>query len=84
MVVDNANDFIRALEVDEFPADSTSVPRGILMVEPEGFYVGEETALDNHYMNLANAADPERVDRAGATGLRAVSGSLCCMVVKIF
>ena len=34
-----------------------------MMVEPEGFYVGEETALDNHYMDLTRAADPERAAR---------------------
>jgi hypothetical protein len=63
MIVDHANDFIRALEEREFPADSPATPRGVLMVEPEGFYVGEETALDNHYMNLENAADPDRALR---------------------
>ena len=33
------------------------------MVEPEGFYVGEETALDNHYMDLTRPADPDRALR---------------------
>ncbi|MBT8052358.1 MAG: amidinotransferase [Xanthomonadales bacterium] len=33
------------------------------MVEPEGFYVGKETALDNHYMDLSTAADPDRARR---------------------
>jgi hypothetical protein len=63
MIVDNAEDFIRTLGVNDYPADSSSVPKGVLMVEPEGFYVGEETALDNHYMDLSNAADPDRAVR---------------------
>jgi hypothetical protein len=63
MIVDNANNFIEVLARNEFPADSPATPRGVLMVEPEGFYVGEETALDNHYMDLANAADPDRARR---------------------
>jgi hypothetical protein len=63
MIVDTAKGFIHALKENDFPADSPSVPKGVLMVEPEGFYVGEETALDNHYMDLANAADPDRAMR---------------------
>ena len=58
--MDNANDFIRALEEHPFPRYISSVPKRVLMVEPEGFYVGPETALDNHYMDLENAADPVR------------------------
>ena len=58
--MDNANDFISVLEERSFPRESSSVPNRVLMIEPEGFYVGEETALDNHYMDLATAADPER------------------------
>ena len=30
------------------------------MVEPDGFFVSRETALDNHYMDLAHEADPGR------------------------
>ena len=60
MIVDNANNFIRALARNKYSANSPATPKGVLMVEPEGFYVGEETALDNHYIDLANTADPER------------------------
>jgi len=56
MIVDNANNFIRALARNKYPANSPATPRAVLMVEPEGFYVGEETALDNHYIDLENAA----------------------------
>jgi len=63
MIVEHANDFVRALEDHNYPAEASALPKGVLMVEPEGFYVGRETALDNHYMDLANAADPERAVR---------------------
>jgi hypothetical protein len=63
MIVEHANDFVRALEANSFPADSPCVPKGVLMVEPEGFYVGMETALDNHYMDLSRVADPDRAAR---------------------
>jgi len=63
MIVDNANNFIAALTHKEHPADSPATPKGVLMVEPEGFYVGEETALDNHYMDLSDTADPDRALR---------------------
>ena len=60
MIVDNAKHFITTLAKTEYPADSPATPKGVLMVEPVGFYVGKETALDNHYMDLVNAADPDR------------------------
>jgi hypothetical protein len=60
MIVNNANDFLRALEGNEYPADSSPLPKGVLMVEPEGFCVGEETALDNRYVDLTSGADPDR------------------------
>ena len=63
MIVDNAANFIAELASNKYPADSPVTPKAVLMVEPEGFYVGEETALDNHYMDLANSADPERALR---------------------
>lgn len=63
MIVEHANDFVSALEENNFPADAPSVPKSVLMVKPEEFYVGEETALDNHYMDLATAADPDRATR---------------------
>ena len=63
MIVDKAKYFISALKSREFPDDSPATPKGVLMVEPEEFYVGEETALDNHYMDLGNPANPDRAKR---------------------
>lgn len=63
MIVDNASDFIAALKTLDLPADGRATPRGVLMVEPEGFYVSPETALDNHYMDLDSAADADRARR---------------------
>jgi hypothetical protein len=60
MIVEHANDFIRALEANNFPADAATVPSAVLMVQPEEFSVGTETAADNHYMDLASPANPER------------------------
>ena len=60
MIVDNAKDFIRALDVNDYPADSSSVPKGVLMVEPDGFYVGEETVLDNHWYEARLVRDGGR------------------------
>jgi len=47
MIVDNANNFITALARNTYRSDSPATPKGVLMVEPEGFCVGEETALDS-------------------------------------
>ena len=63
MIISHANDFIRALKELDLPADSHSVPKRVLMVEPEGFYVNEQSALDNHYMDLQHVADPARAVR---------------------
>jgi hypothetical protein len=63
MIVDNASKFVSELASDRYPADSPATPRGVMMVEPIGFYVGEETALDNHYMDLASPADSGRALR---------------------
>jgi hypothetical protein len=63
MIISHANDFIRALKELDLPAGSNSVPKRVLMVEPEGFYVNEQSALDNHYMDLQHVADPGRAVR---------------------
>ena len=63
MIVNKTSDFVAALSDLQLPADSPVTPRAVMMVEPEGFYVGEETALDNHYMDLSNAADADRAAR---------------------
>jgi hypothetical protein len=63
MIVDNANNFIAALARGMFPADGQATPKAVLMIEPEGFYVNAESALDNHYMDLEHRADPARAVR---------------------
>jgi len=63
VIVNTPDKFIAALAENPFPAEFDPTPRGVFMVEPEGFYVGEETALDNHYMDLSRAADPDRAAR---------------------
>jgi hypothetical protein len=80
MIVDKAGDFIRALNRMDIPRDSPATPRAVMMVEPEGFYVGAETALDNHYMDLSRPADPERA-RDQFTGLVRLIRSTCTEVL---
>ena len=60
MIVDSSNDFVQALKGNEFPAEFNATPDAVLMVEPIGFYVNKESALDNHYMDLNSTVDPER------------------------
>jgi len=60
VIVYTPDQFKTALAETSIPADSPVTPKRVLMIEPEGFYVGEETALDNHYMDLSHSADPER------------------------
>jgi hypothetical protein len=60
VIVYKASHFVAALSELQLPAKLPATPKAVMMVEPEGFYVGEETALDNHYMDLSSAADPDR------------------------
>ena len=60
MIVNSAKKFGQSLQHMDLPAASPASPKGVFMVEPDGFFVSRETARDNHYMDLANAADPER------------------------
>lgn len=60
MIVNSPDQFITALADNDFPVEFDPTLRGVFLIEPEGFYVGEETALDNHYVDLSRAADPGR------------------------
>ena len=60
MIVDNAKDFISALEQNHYPRLHDPTPGSVMLVEPEGFFVNSESALDNHYMDLEHVVDPER------------------------
>lgn len=63
MIVDTAKDFLRELKRGAYPAQFSSTPKAVLMVEPKGFFVNDESALDNHYMDLESKADPDRANR---------------------
>jgi hypothetical protein len=74
MIVDTPRAFLDALSEGSFPADSPAVPNAVLMVEPEQFRVDPESAVDNRYLDLDSAADPERAlaqSRALAAEVRA-------------
>jgi hypothetical protein len=60
VIITNPAEFIQRLDSHPLPADSPCTPSAVLMVEPESFYVNEQSALDNHYMDLASRADPDR------------------------
>lgn len=60
MITENASEFKDALATMPLPADSPCTPKGVMMVEPKGFYVSPETALDNHYMDVEHKANPDR------------------------
>ena len=60
MIVDNARDFLRALTENHYPRLHDPTPGSVMMVEPEGFYVNSESALDNHYMDLEHVVNPAR------------------------
>lgn len=82
MIVYQPDQFIAALARTSFPADFPCTPKRVMMVEPEGFYVGEETALDNHYMDLTRAADPERAARQFRDLVSLIRS--CGIEVKVF
>lgn len=60
MIVNNAKDFISALAQNHYPQLHDPTPGSVMLVEPEGFYVNSESALDNHYMDLKHVVDPVR------------------------
>ncbi len=61
MIIDNAVDFTRA--VRDVACGPLSRPKAVLMVEPCGFRVSDETARDNVYMAAGQAVDEEKARR---------------------
>ena len=59
MIVQNPQDFLAELEQREFLSDGPRSARSVMMVEPVNFSVCEESAADNHYMNLNESADAQ-------------------------
>lgn len=60
MITHSPETFLEQLRTREWPSDGPVVPRGVFMVEPQDFRVDDESAVDNPYMDLDEAADPER------------------------
>jgi hypothetical protein len=74
MIVGSPQAFLAALADGGFTADSPACAQRVLMVEPREFRVDPESAVDNPYLDLENAADPERAlaqSRALADAVRA-------------
>jgi hypothetical protein len=63
MIVDTPQAFAQAISQLDLPADSAACPQGVFLVEPSHFFVSSESAADNHYMNLTDAADAKRALR---------------------
>lgn len=60
MIVTDPEAFRQALNSGVAPSDSPAVPRAVFLVEPSGFRLSEQTALDNEYMDLTVKVDPAR------------------------
>jgi hypothetical protein len=60
MIVWQTPEFLETFLNADFPADAPAVPDEVFLVEPEAFQVNPESAADNVYMDLQNAADPDR------------------------
>ena len=59
MIVQNPQDFLAELEQREFQSDGPHYAGSVLMIEPVNFSVCEESAIDNHYMNLNESVDSQ-------------------------
>ena len=82
-IVSTPAGFLAALESGRFPADSPIFPKAVLMVEPANFQVADESLVDNRYLYLDRADDPERAlaqSRALAATVRACGGEVVCFL----
>lgn len=60
MIVNRADDFLYEFRRGVFPREGPACAKAVLMVEPADFSVSTESATDNPYMNLTDAADAQR------------------------
>lgn len=60
MIVNQPEQFLAELAKQAFPGHTPVCARAVLLVEPVEFTVCRESAADNRYMNLQEAADPGR------------------------
>ncbi len=60
MIVYRPDDFLQGLNNGDFTNTGPAVTKSVLMMEPVGFTVNAESAIDNHYMNLDDQADSQR------------------------
>ncbi len=65
MIVHRPEDFLDALERNKYPEVGPPVAKAAFLVEPAGFMVSTESAIDNHYMNLDADADAQRALEQG-------------------
>jgi len=60
MIIRDAAAFLKHWQQHSIEPDAPALPRAVFLVEPESFHVNAESSVDNPYMDLQNAADPER------------------------
>lgn len=60
MITRSPTEFLSAWAHLPRDAGTSAVPRGVFLVEPAEFRVSPETSADNHYMELAQPADPQK------------------------
>ena len=63
MIVDKPKDFIAQLQRSAYGISGPACARSVMMVEPDNFYVNEESATDNRYMNITDTVDAQRALR---------------------
>ncbi|HEX7112788.1 MAG TPA: arginine deiminase-related protein [Mizugakiibacter sp.] len=76
MIVTSAAAFRAAYAPERFPPRAPATPRGAFLVTPLGFALAAESAQDNRYMAMAQAADEARALRQHAALARALSATL--------
>src|SRR5688572_31121558 len=60
MIVTTPADFLARYDAAKFPPSHPATAREVLLVEPTGIALSNESASDNRYMDLAHRIDPER------------------------
>lgn len=63
MIVRTPQEFLDQLASGDYPAKTLACARAVMMIEPADFSVCNESAIDNHYMNLDDTADADRALR---------------------
>ena len=72
MIIRDPAGFLEHWQQGSFEPDAPALPRAVFLVEPDSFHVNAESSVDNPYMDLHNAADPERALSQGRALAQAI------------